>query len=152
MVSPPPGTKRPLAWTQALAMVITALQLLLTTLFMSTNGEGSVGGQPVERFPPAVVAVALIVIIACCVALFAGWAIGHGARWSLWTLTGFNTLWLAAVVVAPYAYIRDSTLRGGWELIGYAAFFGGPGLIFGLTSLVLVLRILLNPTRFQLFQ
>src|SRR5205809_157777 len=85
-------------------------------------------------------------------ALFAGWAIGHGARWSLWTLTGFNMLWLVAVVVAPYAYIRDSTLRGGWELIGYAAFFGGPGLVFGLTSLGLVLRILLNPSCFQLFQ
>jgi len=133
-------------------MIITALQLLLTILFMSTNGEGSVGGRPVGRFPPAVIAGALIVIAACCVALFAGWAIGHGARWSLWTLTGFNMLWLVAVVVAPYAYIRDSTLRGGWELIGYAAFFGGPGLVFGLTSLGLVLRILLNPSCFQLFQ
>ena len=104
---------------------------------------------PVGRFPPAVVAGALIVIVGCCVALFAGWALGHGARWGLWTLAGFNMLWLVAIVVAPYAYVRNRSLEGGWEFIGYAAFVGGPGLVLGLTSLVLVLRILLNPTRFQ---
>ncbi len=133
-------------------MIITVLQLLLAILFMSTNGEGSVAGRPVGRFPPTVVAGALIVIVGCCVALFAGWAIGHAARWSLWTLTGFNMLWLVAVLAAPYTYIQDGSLAGGWEFIGYAAVFGGPGLVLGLVSLVVVLRILINPTRFQWFQ
>jgi len=133
-------------------MIITVLQLSLALLFMSTNGKGSIGGQSVARFPPAVVAGVVIIILGCCVALFAGWAVGHRTRWSVWTLTGFNIVWLVGVMVAPYAYIRDMSQRGGWEFIGYAAFFGGPGLVLGLTSLVLMLRILVNPTRFQQFQ